>query len=38
MADLLLKHVGKVYENGFRAATDLNMDIEDKEFIVLVGP
>lgn len=38
MADLLLKHVGKVYDNGFRAATDLNMDIEDKEFIVLVGP
>lgn len=39
MAELTLRHVGKIYEdNGFRAVTDLNMDIHDQEFIVLVGP
>jgi multiple sugar transport system ATP-binding protein len=35
---LELKHITKIYENGFQAVTDFNLQIKDKEFIVLVGP
>lgn len=38
MAQIALKHVGKVYEDGTRAVTDLNIEIEDGEFVVFVGP
>ncbi len=38
MADVSLKNVRKQYENGFVAVHDFNLDIKDKEFIVLVGP
>jgi multiple sugar transport system ATP-binding protein len=38
MARIALSHVGKVYEDGTRAVTDLNMEIEDGEFLVFVGP
>lgn len=38
MADLQLKHIYKKYPGGFQAVTDCNLDIEDKDFIVLVGP
>ena len=38
MATVTLDKVNKVYENGFHAIHDLNLDIEDKEFLVLVGP
>src|ERR1700722_1668399 len=38
MARIALEHVGKVYEDGTRAVTDLNIDIEDGEFVVFVGP
>lgn len=38
MASLSLKHIYKVYDNGFRAVNDFCMDIHDKEFIVFVGP
>jgi multiple sugar transport system ATP-binding protein len=38
LATLTLSHVGKVYEDGTRAVTDLNIDIADGEFVVLVGP
>ena len=38
MANLSLKHIYKVYPNGFKAVNDFNIEIEDKEFIVLVGP
>ena len=38
MAGLQLKNIDKVYENGFHAVKDLNLEIEDKEFVVLVGP
>jgi multiple sugar transport system ATP-binding protein len=30
--------VTKIYENGFQAVTDLDLRIEDGEFLVLVGP
>jgi multiple sugar transport system ATP-binding protein len=38
MATVVLEDVNKVYDNGFHAIHDLNLSIEDKEFLVLVGP
>jgi multiple sugar transport system ATP-binding protein len=39
MAEIVLDHVSKVYgEGGPSAVSDLNLDIKDGEFIVLVGP
>ncbi|MEN6325396.1 MAG: sn-glycerol-3-phosphate ABC transporter ATP-binding protein UgpC [Syntrophomonas sp.] len=38
MAKLLLKMVNKIYENNVHAVKDLCLEIEDKEFLVLVGP
>ena len=38
MAGVILKDVVKVYENGVRVVDRFNMDIKDREFVVLVGP
>ena len=38
MARVLLKNIKKVYPGGFEAVHNANIDIQDKEFIVLVGP
>ena len=38
MADLSLRKVKKVYDNSVVAVQDFNLEIADKEFIVLVGP
>src|SRR4030042_23429 len=38
MARVLLKNIKKVYQGGFEAVHSANIDIQDKEFIVLVGP
>ena len=38
MASVTFNNVYKRYPNGFVAVTDLNLNIEDKEFVVLVGP
>ena len=38
MSSLNLNNIYKVYQSGVTAVTDFNLDIEDKEFIVLVGP
>ena len=38
MADLSLRHVKKVYDGNVVAVQDFNLEIADKEFIVLVGP
>ena len=38
MATLSLKNVKKIYEGGVEAVHAFNLDIADKEFIVLVGP
>lgn len=38
MAEVVLKNVNKVYENGVQAVFDFNLDVADKEFIVFVGP
>jgi multiple sugar transport system ATP-binding protein len=38
VASVVLKHLDKKYPNGFHAVRDLNLEIADGEFIVLVGP
>ncbi len=38
MAELQLKNIYKIYSGGVTAVSDFCLDIEDKEFIVLVGP
>ena len=38
MATVTFEHVAKVYDGGVRAVNDLNLDIADGEFMVLVGP
>jgi multiple sugar transport system ATP-binding protein len=38
MAAIELVHLGKVYGNDFTAVRDLNLDVAEGEFMVLVGP
>ena len=38
MSEVILKGIKKVYDGGVTAVHDVNLDIKDKEFIVLVGP
>ncbi len=38
MATVVLKNVNKIYPGGNQAVYDFNLDIADKDFIVLVGP
>ena len=38
MGAIVLKNINKVYPGGVVAVTDFNLEIEDKEFMVLVGP
>ena len=38
MARVELKNVKKIYPGGVEAVKNANLDIEDKEFVVLVGP
>ena len=38
MSEVILKGIKKVYDGGVTAVHDVNIDIKDKEFIVLVGP
>ena len=38
MASVTLKNIYKRYPGGVTAVSDFNLDIEDKEFIILVGP
>ncbi len=38
MAEVVLKDICKSYDNGFNAVKNVNIDIKDKEFVVLVGP
>ena len=38
MATLSLKGIKKIYDGGVTAVHDFNLEIADKEFIVLVGP
>ena len=38
MAAVTLSDVNKIYPNGFQAVHDLNLEVADGEFLVLVGP
>ena len=38
MAGVTLKNLVKRYPNGFQAVNSINLEIYDKEFVVLVGP
>ena len=38
MVKVTLKGVGKVYGSKVRAVKDFNLEVQDKEFLVLVGP
>jgi len=38
MAAVTLSEITKVYPNGVKAVTDLNLEVSDGEFLVLVGP
>ncbi len=38
MANVSLRGVYKIYDGDVVAVTDVNLEIEDKEFIILVGP
>ena len=38
MSEVILKGIKKIYDNKVTAVHDVNLEIADKEFIVLVGP
>ena len=38
MASISLKNIYKIYPGDVTAVSDFNLEIEDKEFIILVGP
>ena len=38
MASVSLRHIYKKYPGGVTAVSDFNLEIKDKEFLVLVGP
>jgi len=38
MAEVILRNVTKVFPGGVVAVKDMNLEVQDKEFIVLVGP
>ena len=38
MAQVVLNKINKVYDNTFQAVTDADLEIVDKEFMVIVGP
>ncbi len=38
MSEVILKDLVKRYPNGFQAVNAINLEIQDKEFVVLVGP
>ncbi|CDL40102.1 Multiple sugar ABC transporter, ATP-binding protein [Citrobacter freundii] len=37
MAQLSLQHIQKIYDNQVHVVKDFNLEIEDKEFIVLLA-
>jgi multiple sugar transport system ATP-binding protein len=38
MAEIAFEHITKRYRDGFEAVKDLNLDVSDGEFMILVGP
>src|SRR6185312_716619 len=38
MSEIVLDHVTKVFDDGYEAVKEMNLDIADGEFMILVGP
>jgi multiple sugar transport system ATP-binding protein len=38
MAEIALEHITKRYGDGYEAVKDMNLDVSDGEFMILVGP
>jgi multiple sugar transport system ATP-binding protein len=38
MAEIVLDHISKRFSDGYEAVKDVNLDIKDGEFVILVGP
>ena len=38
MSNVTIRNLNKKYDGGFHAVKDVNLEIRDKEFVVLVGP
>lgn len=38
MSGLSFKNINKIYPGGVKAVSDFNLEVDDKEFIILVGP
>lgn len=38
MSEIVLEHVGKIYDDHVQVVKDFNLTIPDKEFIIFVGP
>src|SRR4051812_8719767 len=38
MAEIQLDHITKRYPDGYEAVKDMNLEIADGEFVILVGP
>jgi len=38
MSAVILRQVSKVYPNGFKAVHEIDLDVTDGEFMVLIGP
>ena len=38
MASISMRHLKKVYPGNVEVVPDLNLEIKDKEFVILVGP
>ena len=38
MSNIAFEHITKRYSDGFEAVKDMNINIDDGEFMVLVGP
>ena len=38
MAEVKLTNICKIYDGGVKAVDNVNIDIKDQEFVVLVGP
>lgn len=38
MSKVVFENVNKVYPDGTQAVFDLNLEIEDEEFVIFVGP
>ncbi|UFH56554.1 ABC transporter ATP-binding protein [Spirosoma sp. KNUC1025] len=38
MAEVVLRHIAKAYAGGPRVIKDVSIDVQDREFVVLVGP